>query len=455
MTDPEQDDVFEAYLKRRAVLPALDHELEPPAALDEAVLAKAREAIQPGDGSPIPAVAKADADRAAVASADVDSAATPPRAEPGANTDTSRAAAAARPEVLAAITVANRVAAAARPEVVLGAPTRLPMGRPARWAVPVALAATILLCLSVVINISLNTNRPRSSPTLERAAAARADSKASALSNATAESNAAAGVDAQGSGAAQDRFANNGERPQSVSGEIASREVVLPRAKVAGVQAPHAPVEVESASSANASSADAASSAQRGDASGATGEATSTKAAQAPADEPRVAAADKAVMMAKRAGVAAPEYTPAPEAARAAGQAVAKPEAAVVARAADQTASTDANQAAVRRPAAAQAVTNQRPRTGQAVTDQAPVVAPAGSQAMRKSEVTTEAAQPADPKVWLQQINALRAAGKKDQAEAEMRRFKAAFPDYAIPAAPTAPTAAPAGPVPPIPDRPK
>ena len=93
MTDPEQDDVFEAYLKRRAVLPALDHELEPPAALDEAVLAKAREAIQPGDGSPIPAVAKADADRAAVASADVDSAATPPRAEPGANTDTSRAAA--------------------------------------------------------------------------------------------------------------------------------------------------------------------------------------------------------------------------------------------------------------------------------------------------------------------------------------------------------------------------
>src|SRR3954462_9308162 len=163
MTDPEQDDVFEAYLKRRAVLPALDNELEPPAALDETVLAKAREAIQPAAPS--------------------------------------------------------------------SAPTRLSMGRPARWAVPVALAATILLCLSVVINISLNTNRPRSSPTLERAAAARADSKTSAVSNATAESNAAAGVDAQRSGAAQDRFANNGERPQSVSGEIASREVVLPRAK--------------------------------------------------------------------------------------------------------------------------------------------------------------------------------------------------------------------------------
>ena len=35
MTDPEQDDVFEAYLKRRSVLPALDDKFEPPAALDQ------------------------------------------------------------------------------------------------------------------------------------------------------------------------------------------------------------------------------------------------------------------------------------------------------------------------------------------------------------------------------------------------------------------------------------
>jgi len=340
MTDPEQDDVFEAYLKRRAVLPALDNELEPPAALDEAVLAKARDAIQPAAPS--------------------------------------------------------------------SARTRL--GRPARWAVPVALAATILLCLSVVMNISLNTNRPRPSATLERAAAARADSKASALSNATAESNAAAGVDAQGSGAAQDRFANNGERPQSVSGEIASGEVVLPRAKVAGAQAPRAPVEVESASSANASSADAAdatsalSTMTTMTASTARGAPTSgTRATQSPTDEPRVAA-DKAVMMAKRAGVAAPEYTPAPEAARAAGRAEATPEA---------------------------------------------LVAPAADQAAAKSRA---AAHPADPKTWLQQIEALRASGKKDQADAEMRRFKAAFPDYAIP---VAPPAAPARPGSPTPDLPK
>ena len=131
MTDPGQDDVFEAYLKRRAVLPALDNKPEPPAALDAAVLAKAREAIQPAGRSRISAAANADVDGAATGSP--------------------------------------------------GAATKLPMGRPARWAVPVALAATILLCLSVVMNISLNTSRSKSSPNLERMTAARADSKASAF----------------------------------------------------------------------------------------------------------------------------------------------------------------------------------------------------------------------------------------------------------------------------------
>ena len=32
--------------------------------------------------------------------------------------------------------------------------------RTPRWATPVALAATILLCLSIVLNVSLNTRRP-------------------------------------------------------------------------------------------------------------------------------------------------------------------------------------------------------------------------------------------------------------------------------------------------------
>ena len=147
--------------------------------------------------------------------------------------------------------------------------------------------------------------------------------------------------------------------------------------------------------------------------------------------------------MAKRAGVAAPEYTPAPEAARAAGHGVVT------------SAAPGAGQRAVTSegaPGAGQgAVTSEGTRTaGQAVAT--PEMAAGARVARQAAAKSVAAAHPADPKVWLQQINALRAAGKKDQAEAEMRRFKAAFPDYAIPAAPAA---APAGPVSPTPDLPK
>lgn len=288
MTDPEQDEVFEAYLKRRPVLPALDGEVEPPAALDQRVLNEAREAIQPAVKSP---------------------------------------------------------------------------QRPPRWAVPMALAATILLCLSVVINISLNTNRP--SPNLERMTAARADVKTSSLANATAESDAAAGVSAPS--AARDALAaNNGERRESVLGDIPSHEVVLPRAKVAGTPAPHAPVVADAAPPPSAA----------GSLTGSAQAAPSAMASAngvAPVVPAAPSAADKAVLMAKEVGVAAPQYTPAPEQERTAASA---------------------------RKAA-----------------KAAVVAP----------------HPADPKVWLQQIAALRAAGKADQADAEMQRFKAAFPNYTAP----------------------
>jgi hypothetical protein len=309
MTDPEQDEVFEAYLKRRAVLPALDDKPEPPAALDQRVLNQAREAIQPGA-------------------------------------------------------------------------TKSPLQRPPRWAVPVALAATILLCLSVVMNISLNTNRR--SPNIERMTAARADVKASALSNATAESDAAAGVSARAP--ARDAFAaNNGERRESISGDIPSHEVVLPRAKVAGAPAPHAPVVAEAAAPASPGGASGA----LADSKRSAAMASANSVAPVPPAEPggpanatgeanSSSAADKAVVMAKNAGVAAPQYTPAPEQERAA--------------------------ASARKAAAA--------------------VAP----------------HPADPKVWLQQIDALRAAGKADQADSEMRRFKAVFPDYGTPSAAPAPS---------------
>ncbi len=235
MTDPAQDDVFEAYLKRRPVLPALNDGLEPPAALDQTVLNRAREAIRPEmAGKPAPQ-------------------------------------------------------------------------RPPRWAVPMALAATLLLCLSVVLNISLNTSRPG-------VTAPREEGKTSALANATAEYNAAVGASASTRDALA---ANDGERRESVSGGIPSRGGTLPRAKLVGTPAPQAPAVSE---------------------------------------------------VAQPASGAAP-------------------------------------------------------------------VAPAEATALGEAAKAAGTPRPADPKVWLQRIDALRAAGKTEQADAQMRRFKAAFPNYRAPAA--------------------
>jgi hypothetical protein len=38
-----------------------------------------------------------------------------------------------------------------------------------------------------------------------------------------------------------------------------------------------------------------------------------------------------------------------------------------------------------------------------------------------------------NPVLWLQDINALRRAGRGNQADAELRRFRSAYPDYIIP----------------------
>jgi len=245
MTDPERDEAFEAYLKRRSVLPdalSSDERLEPPAALDAIVLRKAREAIE-----------------------------------------------------------------------AQGAPDQMKQQtqRPPRWAVPVALAATIMLCLSVVMNISLNTSRPAAN--LERDTAARNDGD------------------------------SGGKLRESVSGDIPSHEVVLPEAKVVGSPAPHAPVVAEQA-----------------------------EGAPPAADEGRIAgrsATEKATMFAKRADASVPGAAPS---------------------------ATGVSQSA------------------------------AGGQ------------HPSDPNDWLQQIEALRAAGKVGLADAEMRRFRAAFPGYAVKRTPPA-----------------
>jgi hypothetical protein len=38
-----------------------------------------------------------------------------------------------------------------------------------------------------------------------------------------------------------------------------------------------------------------------------------------------------------------------------------------------------------------------------------------------------------NPALWLQDIDALRRAGRRNEADAEMRRFRSAYPDYTIP----------------------
>ncbi len=53
--------------------------------------------------------------------------------------------------------------------------------------------------------------------------------------------------------------------------------------------------------------------------------------------------------------------------------------------------------------------------------------------AKRRAEVSAVDAPPPDPKAWLARIESLRAAGRTAEADAEMSRFRAAFPDYPAP----------------------
>jgi hypothetical protein len=53
-------------------------------------------------------------------------------------------------------------------------------------------------------------------------------------------------------------------------------------------------------------------------------------------------------------------------------------------------------------------------------------------QALAKRKAEAQPPHPQNPKVWLQQIEALRSQGKAAQADAEMQRFRAAFPAYPI-----------------------
>jgi hypothetical protein len=213
------------------------------------------------------------------------------------------------------------------------------LNRTPRWATPVALAATILLCLSIVLNVSMNTNRPAAN--LRQMTAATADNTTPAPAS-----------------------------PASAAGEGERREKAAAgkAAQLADRSRTPAQAPADTPSAANAAKDSIASSATRGDAG---------TAAQAARESPY--AAPPAPLTASRA--------PAPR----------------------------------------------------SPTSTAAPAVPPPALAKRKAAAPAPS-HPRDPKTWLQQIAALRAEGKTAQADAEVRRFRATFPDYPAKPSPPAPS---------------
>jgi hypothetical protein len=409
----ETDSEFETFLRRRTVLPngmSDDDKLEPPKALDAIVLNKAREAI---------------------------------RAQERVN-------------------------------------------RAPRWARPVAIAATILLCLSIVLNVSLNRNRPTAN--LRRMTAATAD-KASPTPAAP--------------------VSGNERREGAVEGTI-SHEAILPEAKVAESYAPRSPVLAEAAKPAPDDSLRANShTADRTDALANRGGTPMPASSEAP---PAANSAEKATRLADRSG--APGQAPTEAPATAAREAVASSASGAVTNAPSRSAAAPATptpsvmaSAAPPPPAPAPAmpsssagvpadqftsvtVTGARrsradertaasyPSTSGTAPSAAAAASPAADSdaaasglegashatpgrsregrpgptlsgrmpALEETVVTSRKAaapHPQNPKIWLQQIAALRAEGKSAQADAEMRRFRAIFPAYPAKPGPSTPSEPP------------
>jgi len=301
MTAPDRDDEFEAFLKRRTLLPNTDDRLEPPSALDELVLKKARAAI--------------------------------------------------------------------RGQEVSGQGQEAPL-RPARWATPVALAATILLSLSIVLNVTLNTNRPVINPQRQEERAKATDDLAQAPSS--------------GAGVASGKLTPSTSAPAAAAAPAAAPAQTLADAPTPSASAPAvappqsaptpaaAPSEVASETASDAASTSRARSNLREEAT--------------EADMPQRALAKR------KADIAAvpPPAAPAP-----------------LSGAPAPVSAAPGPSSAAQAPLATQA---------RSETTQAPA--------------QDEKAHPQDAKAWLRKIAALRAEGKTAQADAEMQRFRDSFPTY-------------------------
>jgi hypothetical protein len=261
------------------------------------------------------------------------------------------------------------------------------LNRTPRWAMPVALAATILLCLSIVLNVSLNTDRPTAN--LRRTTAATADKASPTPASPASE----------------------GERREKVADGASPNEVILPEAKVAELRAPRPPVVAETAASAESPRPDGAAADNAG---------ALAKRSDTPAQALREAAAgansaaDKAPQLADRSRT--PTRGPS--------------EATSAADIPAQLAGHSRAPAQVRNEARSAADTP------------AQLAHRARTSAQAQSEATAAAIppHPQDPETWLQQIAALRAEGKTAQADAEMHRFRATFPGYPAKLAAPAPS---------------
>jgi hypothetical protein len=152
-------------------------------------------------------------------------------------------------------------------------------------------------------------------------------------------------------------------------------------------------------------------------------------------DERRVAdrsAAEKAAMFAKRADASVPGAAPSGTGAPRAD--VARAPRVTAAQPSDTAGASQAAAAAARPPDAADS--SQSTATGARNSDAAG--APQSTATGAPQSDAAGGRHPADPKDWLQKIDALRAAGKIGLADAEMRRFRAAFPGYAVKPTPPA-----------------
>ena len=344
MTDPEHDEAFETYLKRRSVFPeALDEGPEPPAALDQRVLDKARQAIR----------AQAAPDHG-----------------------------------------------------------KQQMARAPRWAMPVALAATILLCLSVVLNISLNTNRSAPNPQRMSAARGAAEKKVAGLTapqppmvaERTSEMPPPASAPAVAAAPVPIAPARAERAPPSVPPALAARAAPPVPPAQATTTAPSAPPALA--------------------------------AAAAPSPPPALAAAAAPSALAQN-------IAPAPGAAREPsatyGEAMAQAATGGVPLVASRSAADNAATLEKRADASASGTTPGAPADDR----QTDLGENSGHVTRQAARAAAAGPHPTDPKVWLQQIDALRAAGKIDRANTEMHRFRAAFPGYVAKPAPPAPSEPP------------